>query len=459
MPPTRYEGRDVDPTPLGEPLPFPFSTQVAPNRLMKVAMTERLASWDADDIAASGIPTQQLLNLYGHWGDGGWGIIVTGNIIVDPTHLEAAGNMIVADGEPCSGPRFDAYRRLAAAGKRGGSVFLAQLNHPGRQTEAALQPDPVSASAVQLTKGYGAMTLYAKPHAATEAEIESIKSAFVHAAVYLEKAGFDGIQLHAAHGYLLAQFLSPTTNKRNDAYGGPLPHRARLITEIADGIRAATGAAFVLGIKINSVEFQAAGFTTQEAGRLVELLEAHGFDLVELSGGTYEAPGWHHRKESTRRREAFFLEFAERVAPHATRARCFVTGGIRTVGGMADALAGGMAGVGLGRPGAAEPRLPREILARGRRGCVRPLVGDTDVLGGEDAWGLGAAMAGAHMLQMSLDQEPIDPSDRAAVDSFRKGFAAWVEAFATRSGRDVLDHVRVEPAVVRPYGATEAPQA
>lgn len=263
-------------------------------------------------------------------------------------------------------------------------------------------------------------------------------------------------KLHAAHGYLLAQFLSPTTNQRADAYGGSLANRARLVTEIADGIRAATGPDFLLAIKINSVEFQDAGFSVAEAGRLAALLEAHGFDLLELSGGTYEAPAWHHRKESTRRREAFFIEFAELVAPHVARARCYITGGIRTVGAMVDALGSGMDGVGLGRPSATEPRLPGEILRGGRKGCVRPLVGDTDVLGGEDSWGLGAAMAGAHMLQMSLNQEPIDPSEQAAVDNFRKGFAVWVEAFTKRSKRDVLDHVRIEPAIVRPYGVVES---
>ncbi|KAI1762392.1 NADH oxidase [Hypoxylon sp. FL1150] len=456
MPRTRYDGRDVDPTPLGEPLPFPFSTRVAPNRFMKVAMTERLASWDADDITASGIPTEQLLNLYGHWGDGGWGTIVTGNIIVDPTHLEAAGNMIITDGEPFSGPRFEAYRQLARAGKRGGAVFLAQLNHPGRQTEAALQPHPVSASDVQLTKGYGALYAFGKPHAATAAEMQSLRGAFVHAAAYLERAGFDGVQLHAAHGYLLAQFLSPTTNVRDDAYGGGLENRARLVTEIADGIREATGPDFVLAIKINSVEFQDAGFETREAGRLVALLEAHGFDLIELSGGTYEAPAWHHRKESTRRREAFFIEFAELVVPHVKKTKCFITGGIRTAGAMVDALRSGMDGVGLGRPSTTEPRLPREILVNGKKGCIKPLVGDTNVLDGDNSWGMGAAMAGAHMLQMSLNQEPIDPSEQTAADSFRKGFAVWVEAFARRSKRDVLDHVRIDSAIVRPYGTIES---
>ncbi|KAI1380628.1 NADH oxidase [Hypoxylon crocopeplum] len=459
MPPTRYESPDADPTPLGEPLTFPFSTQVASNRLMKAAMTERMATWDADDMEASGIPTPQLCMLYRHWGAGGWGTVVTGNIIVDPTHLEAPGNMILSSSEkPLPGtPRFEGYRSLAATGKRGGSVFLAQLNHPGRQTEYALQPDPVSASDVQLTKGFGARTRYGKPHAASAQEIASIKEAFVHAAVYLEKAGFDGVQLHAAHGYLLAQFLSPTTNQRTDEYGGALENRARLVTEIADGIRRATGPGFVLAIKINSVEFQDAGFDPADAARLVELLEKHRFDFVELSGGTYEAPAWHHKKESTRKREAFFIEFAELVVPHVTRTRCFITGGIRTVGGMLDALKSGLDGVGLGRPSATEPRLPQELLLKGRKGCIKPLVGDTNVLGGEDTWGYGASLAGAHMLQISLDQEPVDPSDQDSVDGFLKGFSKWIAAYPTRSKREVLKHVRFEMVTPRPYGEIVEP--
>ncbi|KAL7623160.1 hypothetical protein AAE478_006841 [Parahypoxylon ruwenzoriense] len=458
--PTRYSGRDVDPMPLGEPLPLPFSSVVVPNRLMKVAMTERMATWDADDLSVSGIPTEQLYTLYRHWGRGGWGLIVTGNIIVDPSHLEAPGNLIIsAEHKPLAGDsRFEAYRDLAVEGKHGGSIFLAQLNHPGRQTEQALQSDPVSASDVQLTKGYGALYAFGKPHAATLDEIEHIKDSFVNAATYLEKAGFDGVQLHAAHGYLLAQFLSPTTNRRTDAYGGrSLENRARLLTEIADGIRAATNPDFVLAVKVNSVEFQDSGFSTAEAGRLVELLETRGrFDVIELTGGTYEAPGWHHRKESSRRREAFFIEFAELVAPHAKLAKCFITGGIRTAGAMVDALESGLDGIGIGRPSATEPRLPRELLLRGSKACIKPLVGDTNVLGGEEAWGFGATLAGAQMQRMSFDQEPIDPSDQASVDSFLKAFEAWAAKLPNRSRHEVLDHVRIESVVVRGHGEESA---
>ncbi|KAI0009944.1 NADH oxidase [Xylariaceae sp. FL0662B] len=450
--PTRYEGRDVDAAPLREPLHLPFSRLVAPNRLLKAAMTERLASWDAADMSASGIPTESLLNLYGHWGQGGWGIIVTGNILVDATHLEAPGNMIVAAGAPRSGPRFEAFARLARAAKAGGSLFLGQLNHPGRQTERALQPDPVSASDVQLTRDLGGLR-FARPHAASADEIRDIKAAFVHAAAYLEAAGFDGVQLHGAHGYLLAQFLSPTTNRRTDRYGGALENRARLVTELGDAVRAATGPDFVLAVKINSVEFQDAGFTTADAAALVRLLEEHGFDLVELSGGTYEAMGLHHRKQSTVRREAFFLDFAELIVPHVTRTRCFITGGIRTVGAMVDALKSGLDGVGLGRPSTTEPRLPMELLVKGRKACIKPLIGDANVLAGEESFGFGAVLSGAHMRQIGLNQEPLDPSNQESIDGFLKDFATWSEELPNRSRKEVHSHVKIQSVEVNPYGA------
>lgn len=115
-------------------------------------------------------------------------------------------------------------------------------------------------------------------------------------------------QLHGAHGYLLAQFLSKTTNKRTDQYGGSLENRARIILEIAQSIRKklpAASSGFVLGIKINSKEFQEEGFSEDEAKELCQLLEQHEFDFVELSGGTYESLAFAHKRESTKKREAF----------------------------------------------------------------------------------------------------------------------------------------------------------
>ncbi|KAK4225212.1 hypothetical protein QBC38DRAFT_483546 [Podospora fimiseda] len=333
---------------LGTPLHFHFSGRSAKNRFMKVSLTERAATWSPVDKTDNGIPGDELFNLYRSWGLGGYGVVLTGNVMIDRDNLESPGNMIIPIDAQLSGQRLEAFKRLAAEAKTDGSLFIAQVSHPGRQVVSTLQPDPVSASDVQLTTQlFGAG--FSKPHPASLEEIRAIKAGFVHAAVFLEKAGFDGIQLHGAHGYLLAQFLSETTNLRTDQYGGSIENRARLITEIADEIRKQTRPDFVLGIKINSVEFQAKGFTVEEAAELCELLEKHQFDFVELSGGTYEEMGWVYRKESTRAREAFFLEFAEMITPRLQHTKTYVTGGLRSARAMVDASKT-VDGIGLGRP-------------------------------------------------------------------------------------------------------------
>jgi len=380
---------------------------------MKAAMTEHMCTWSDTDREARGLPTSDYITLYRTWGEGGFGVVLTGNILIDFDHLEGPGNAIVPLDAPLSGPRFQGFRRLATAGKAGGSLLLGQLNHPGRQAVEAMQPNPVSASDVQLIKNMGGAT-FGKPHAASVAEIDHIKASFVHAALYLEAAGFDGIQLHAAHGYLLAQFLSQTTNFRTDTYGGvPLENRARIVVEIADEIRRRTRVGFVVGIKINSVEFQERGFSVDEAARLCELLEAHGFDFVELSGGTYQDDQWTKPRESTKAREAFFLEFADKITPHLRLTRSFVTGGLRTVGAMVDALRS-VDGVGLGRPSCTEPSIARDLLSGRVRSCIKPLLNDPlDFIE-------TASLAAVQMHRIGAGQEPIDPSSQDAVDRYKE---------------------------------------
>lgn len=140
---------------------------------------------------------------------------------------------------------------------------------------------------------------FTRPHAATEQEIATIIDQFAHAAEFLGKTGYNGIELHGAHGYLLAQFLSPTTNRRTDKYGGSLENRIRLIIEIAKECRERVSPSLILGIKINSVEFQDKGFSPEKAGELCKALENARFDFVEPSGGTYESLAFVHKREST----------------------------------------------------------------------------------------------------------------------------------------------------------------
>ena len=220
---------------------------------------------------------------------------------------------------------------------------------------------------------------FAKPHAATQDEIDRIVEGFAHAAEFLHKAGYDGIQLHSAHGYLLAQFLAKTTNKRTDKYGGDLYGRSRIIVEIAQAIRRkVSDSAFVVSIKLNSVEFQEGGFTPEEAKSLCKLLEENRFDFVELSGGTYESVAFTHKRESTKKREAFFLDFADQITPILTETKAYVTGGFKSVGAMADALKS-VDGVGLGRIICQEPALPKLFLGGEVQAAIQQQYDDQDI--------------------------------------------------------------------------------
>lgn len=298
-------GQPTDASPLGRPLEFSFSGRTVPNRFMKGAMSERLASWSDDELSARGIPSDELVQSYTVWGQGEIGVILTGNVMIDPEQLETEGNLIIPGDAPFSGKRFEQYQRLATGARAKGSLIVAQVSHPGRQTPYHLQPHPISASDVQLS-GEVLGNTYGVPRAATEEDIQRVIDGFVHSADFLDRAGFDGIQLHAAHGYLLSQFLSETTNFRKDKYGGSLANRMRLIIEIREAIAKKVRPEFSIGIKVNSVEFQPNGFQPEEARELCRTLEQHKFDFVELSGGTYE--NWkmndEAKRDSTKKREA-----------------------------------------------------------------------------------------------------------------------------------------------------------
>lgn len=442
----RYPTEDLDPSPLGKPLTFPFTNKTAPNRFLKAAMTERLSTWDPNNPPARGIPTPELIRVYQRWGEGGLGLILTGNVMIFTDQLEAQGNLIIPAGTPFEGERFDAFKELCAQAKKHGSLFVGQVSHPGRQTASNLQPDPVSASDVQLEPRIGME--FAKPHPATIEEIKTIKAAFVHAAQFLYKAGYDGIELHGAHGYLLAQFLSNTTNKRTDEYGGSLANRSRIILEIAKEIReqipVSTG--FMLGIKINSVEFQSGGFSAEECRELCESLEAEGFDFVELTGGTYEELAFSHRKESTKKREAFFLEFADIITPSLKKTKVYVTGGFRTVGGMVKAL-DGIHGVGLARPVCQEFDIAKKILNGEVKSAIDQKVDQSD-------FGLTNFVAGTQIKMVGGDKQPINMGDEKNVEAFMKDMQAWMGQMQNDKEGKLYGYAPIKSADVGPYIST-----
>lgn len=288
--------------------------------------------------------------------------------------VEAFGNPILPDDHD---GRVAAFSKVVSATKAHGSLMIAQLSHPGRQGSKFLNPNPISASDVHLTIKW-AGNEFAKPRAMTISEIKDMARQWGETAYLCWKAGFDGVQVHCAHGYLLAQFLSPTTNQRTDEYGGPFENRSRIVFEVIEEINRRVRSqdpSFIICVKLNSVEFQDKGTTPEEARMLCVKLEEAQVDFVDLSGGTFEGRAFHHVKESTKKREAYFIEFAELIRPLLKKTKVYVTGGLRSASGMAKAITEGACdGVGIGRPLAAEPFLCKEILAGRVNGAIENFV-------------------------------------------------------------------------------------
>ncbi|RAL15510.1 NADH:flavin oxidoreductase/NADH oxidase family protein [Aspergillus homomorphus CBS 101889] len=418
-------GTPTDVAPLARPLQFEFSKRTAPNRFLKGAMSERLSSWSEDNLDARGIPSDELIEAYRVWGEGEIGLILTGNVMIDPQQLEAGGNLIIPADAPFQGERFERFKQLAAGSAARGSLVVAQVSHPGRQTPESLQPHPISASDVHLS-GVVLGNTFGKPRAATEADIQQVIEGFAHAAEYLDKAGYDGIELHAAHGYLLSQFLSETTNRRTDQYGGSLENRMRLILEIRAEIAKRVRPDFIVGIKVNSVEFQPNGFQPEEARQLCSTLEAHQFDFVELSGGTYEKwkMGDDEKRDSTKKREAFFMEFAQLIVSSLNKTKSYLTGGFRSAAGMVKGLES-LDGIGLARPLCQEPFLCRDILSGKVTGALEPVISQYD-------FGLTAIAACIQIRQMGLRLAPIDLTDKKGAEQVTETVVAWSQ----RKGKD-----------------------
>jgi 2,4-dienoyl-CoA reductase-like NADH-dependent reductase (Old Yellow Enzyme family) len=228
---------------------------------------------------------------------------------------------------------------------------------------------------------------FGKPKAATLEDISDVVKRFATTASILKKAGFDGVEIHAAHGYFISQFLSPNTNQRNDQYGGSLENRARLLLEIIASVRAAVGPEFPVALKLNSSDFQKGGFTLEECVQVVEWLNNAGIDLLEISGGTYEQLEFFKDqpvRESTVKREAFFLEYAKSIKAVA-KMPLIVTGGFRTKQAMEDALEEGLIdAIGIARPLCLNPDFPKEFF----NGTISALPNDeSQLVIGKGFWG------------------------------------------------------------------------
>jgi len=340
----------IPPLSLFAPLTLPNGT-VVPNRIAKAAMEENMAD-------SSQLPGEGLRRLYEGWARGGAGLVLSGNVMIDPAALTGPGGVVLDERQP-----MEPFRAWARAAMSGGGQAWLQINHPGRQVFAAMGQDAVAPSAIGLDMG-AYSHLFPVPRALDEAGIAAIVARFVTTARLAEAAGFSGVQIHAAHGYLISQFLSPLTNRRTDAWGGELHHRARLLLDVVRAVRVVVSPGFSVAVKLNSADFQKGGFEASDAVQVVRWLNELPVDLVELSGGSYESPAMQGTPQagSTTAREAYFLDFARDISAVA-RMPVMVTGGIRRRAVAEQALQPsegrpGVAMVGIASAMAFEPKLP-----------------------------------------------------------------------------------------------------
>jgi len=336
------------PTLLNAAVTLPNGQSIA-NRIAKAAMTEGLAD-------TSAYPSPALERLYAKWAHSGCGVLITGNVMIDRQHLERPGNVVI-DRIPDADMR-TSLSAWAHAAQSGGAKIWMQINHAGRQTQVTINPHPKAPSAIKLGlpgKKFGV------PQALTEAEILELVERFANAALVARDTGFDGVQIHAAHGYLLSSFLNPRANQRRDAWGGSLENRARMLLETVNAVRAKTGDDFTVTVKLNSADFQKGGFSFVDCTEVVKWLAQHQVDLIEISGGNYEQArmmdlgGIEERDVSglppaTKAREAYFADFAAQMLRDVS-VPLMVTGGFRSAAAMESAIADdGIAMIGIGRP-------------------------------------------------------------------------------------------------------------
>jgi len=316
------------------------------NRIAKAAMEEGMAG-------SSQLPDERLISLYRRWGAGGAGLLITGNVMVHAEALTGPGGVVLDDRAP-----LDPFTRWAEAGTAGGAAMWMQISHPGRQVQARMPGVAWGPSAVAVELGKHSKR-FGQPVAMTKEQISATVKRFATAAGLAERAGFDGVEVHAAHGYLLSQFLSPLVNKRRDEWGGGLENRARLLLDVVRAIRMVVSSSLTVAVKLNSADFQRGGFDANDAAKVIAMLEPLGVDLVELSGGSYESPAMAGRPAGARTaaREAYFLELAAELA-RTSPLPLMLTGGITRRDTAEAVLASGVALIGMATAMAVTPDLP-----------------------------------------------------------------------------------------------------
>ena len=322
--------------------------QIIKNRLVKAAMEENLATFEH-------LPGDELKRLYKSWADGGVGLIITGNVMVDHLAMTGPAGVVLEEDTDLT-----SFIDLARLSKTNNTKIWMQINHPGRQVFKKMGGKVLSPSNVALNMGKHS-AMFCTPKPMDESEIQDVIQRFTITAIRAEQSGFDGVEVHAAHGYLLAQFLSPLTNIRNDKWGGSLENRARLLIQIVKSVKAACNDSFAVAVKLNSADFQRGGFDIDDAELVVKMLGDLNIDCVELSGGSYEAPAMQGRTADGRTlaREAYFLEFASKIANNVS-VPIMTTGGVSRYAVAKKVVDSGVELVGMASALALTPDLPNQ---------------------------------------------------------------------------------------------------
>ena len=298
-------------------------------------------------------PKKNIATLYKRWAEGGTGLIITGNIMVDPKGTAEPGNIVFDKNS-----NMEILKEWAKQGQQHGAKVMVQLNHPGKQAPKTVSKQTVAPSAVPL--GNGLNKLFSTPRALTTSEVEELVQKFVTSAKVAKEAGFSGVQIHAAHGYLISQFLSPHDNRRTDKYGGSLENRMRFLKEIYLGMREELGKDFTIGIKINSTDFKEDGLTEEDSLKTIIELANLGLDFVEISGGTYERPAM-MGATSKSTNQVFFAEYSKKLK-QKIEIPVVVTGGIRSINAMNTLLNDNTTDfIGIARPLTIDPNIPNKI--------------------------------------------------------------------------------------------------
>jgi 2,4-dienoyl-CoA reductase-like NADH-dependent reductase (Old Yellow Enzyme family) len=287
---------------------------VLKNRLAKAAMSDSLGD-------GAGDPTDDQVRLYARWAAGGAGLSIIGEVQVDPRYPENPGNLVL-------GPLSDraGLRRLVHAGSTSGARIWPQLGHAG-----ALAYAPISRPA-----GPSAMDVDgSRCDGLSRAAIEALPGRYAAAARLAQDVGFGGVEVHAGHGFLLSQFLSPLFNRRTDRYGGPIEARCQILLDVLARVRRAVGSEFAVAVRVNSSDQLEGGLTEDDALAALALIGNEPVDLIDISGGTY-VPGAVSSSDRSSSGPSY-LGFAER-ARTVTSTPLMLTGGFKTRGEAAAAV-------------------------------------------------------------------------------------------------------------------------